>query len=106
MVQPVDEQTAQEIAGLLDTATLFYDMSSLINPPGGNAAELYRRVLDLQPGNPDAIQGLDTILSELLESIESLLSEGQAAEAREQIDMALHYFPDSEELLQLQEDAG
>jgi serine/threonine protein kinase len=105
-VAQVDEKTAQEIVGLLGTAELFHEMQNLVYPPSSNAAELYRRILDLQPGNPDAIAGLRQIQDQVLLEIESELKSGQLIQARNQIELALHYFPDSKKLADLQQQTG
>jgi serine/threonine-protein kinase PpkA len=105
-VVPVDAKTAEEIEGLLATANLFHEMQNLIDPPVSNAAEQYRRVLELQPGNPYALQGLDEVLDEIITEIKADLEGGQLNEARERIELALHYYPDNKKLLRLLEDAG
>lgn len=105
-VAPVDEKTAQEIVGMLDTANLYQQMEQLIDPPGGNAAELYRRVLDKQSGNPSALEGLNQILDRLITEIESDIQGGKITEARDRIDLALFYYPDNKKLLKLKKDAG
>ena len=105
-VIPVDAKTAEEIDGLLATANLFHEMQNLIDPPSSNAAELYRRVLEMQPGNTYALEGLQQVLDELLVEVESDISNGDVVQARNRIELALHYYPDNKKLLQLQEEAG
>jgi len=105
-VLPVDAKTAELIDGKLATANLFHEMGNLIDPPVSNAAEQYREVLSLQPGNPFALEGLDNILDELVAQIESDLEARQVQQARDRIELALHYYPDNKKLLRLLEDAG
>lgn len=105
-VVPVDAKTAEEIDGLLATANLFHEMQNLIDPPSSNAAELYRRVLEKQPGNPFALEGLNQVLEELITEIKADLEGGQVTEAKHRIELALHYYPDNKKLLRLLEDAG
>jgi serine/threonine protein kinase len=105
-VVPVDARTAEEIDGLLATANLFHEMQNLIDPPSSNSAELYRRVLEMQPGNPFAIEGLNQVLNEIIVVIEADIDSGEKAAARARIELALHYYPENKKLLRLLEDVS
>ncbi|MEE4217989.1 MAG: protein kinase [Xanthomonadales bacterium] len=107
-VIPVDAETAGTIEELLNTATTFIAVGRLIDPPvaNANAAELYHRVLKLQPHNPDATAGLAQVLEGVIADIESLLENGEKLEAGRMLNSAAHYFPGNEELADLREQAG
>lgn len=111
-VIPVDAETAAEISTLLKNADMFYNYNRLIVPPvaNGNAADLYHRILELQPNNPDALAGLDRVLQEVLvqvpAEVEAMLANDEQEQAAALVEAALHYFPDSEELTDLQAQAG
>lgn len=107
-VVAVDAETAATIEELLNTATTFISVGRLIDPPvaNANAAELYHRVLKLQPGNPDALTGLENVLNGVTVDVESLLEQGEKLEAGRMLNSAAHYFPGNEELAGLREQAG
>ena len=107
-VIPVDAETAGTIEELLNTATTFIAVGRLIDPPvaNANAAELYHRVLKLQPHNPDATAGLAQVLEGVTVDVENLLENGEKLEAGRMLNSAEHYFPGNEELADLREQAG
>jgi TonB family protein len=60
---------------LLDAAGLALSQGALIEPPGRNALELYRAVLERDPGNTLARRGLDSVAEELVVQAERALME-------------------------------
>ncbi|MFK7915905.1 MAG: protein kinase [Pseudomonadales bacterium] len=62
------------VAELLTQASSLRAADELINPPGANAAELYRRVLATNPSNAVAQQGLDEIGTALAAKASQLLA--------------------------------
>jgi serine/threonine-protein kinase PpkA len=68
-------QTA--ISDMLQQASRHRADGHLINPPGGNAAELYHRVLSTDPENAIATQGLDEIESQVLAQARALFDRGE-----------------------------
>jgi serine/threonine-protein kinase PpkA len=105
-VQPVDPQTEQLISELLDSAQSFAEDGDLIFPPSSNAAALYQRVLEEQPGNTEAVAGMERILDQVRAEIESELDNGQPDMARALTEEALIFFPNDEGLADLREQAG
>ena len=77
-----------EIDDILQRASEYRAADALIFPVGENAAELYHRVLATDPSNDVASQGLDEIVSRLLNSSEQLMAEGRFDEVRETVDRA------------------
>lgn len=62
------------VAELLTQAGGYRAAGDLINPPGANAAELYRRVLATNPSNAIALQGLNEISAALAAQASDLLA--------------------------------
>lgn len=102
VVQPVDSETSKLIVDLLDSARTYMEYEFIISPPVSNAAETFSRVLELQPGNPDAIAGLKESEAMLVPQIESEIEAGNPNSARSMIELGLHFFPKSEKLADLQ----
>lgn len=70
--------TAQtEIEDLLQQARRLRSDDQLIVPAGENAAELYHRVLAIDPNNVVATQGLNEITSQIAADADQLLIEGE-----------------------------
>lgn len=65
------------ISDMLQQASRLRAEGRLVNPPDGNAAELYHRVLSTDPDNAIAIQGLDEIESQVLVQAGELLDRGE-----------------------------
>lgn len=103
VVAVVDEKTAEVIVGNLATANLYFEMRNLIYPPSMNSAEIYLRVLELQPNNPDATMGLAQVLEQIVLEIEAEIEGGNIVQARDRINLAMDYFPDDRKLAKLQE---
>ena len=60
----IDPAVNARIANLLEIADLHFAVGRLKEPPGSNAFEAYQMVLELQPGNPQALDGLRRIEQE------------------------------------------
>lgn len=102
VVQPVDSETAKQIVDLLESANTYLEYDFIISPPVSNAAETYKRVLELQPGNPDAIAGLKKAESLLIPQVENEIAAGNPNSASALLDLGLYFFPDSKKLADLQ----
>ncbi len=74
------------IAEMLSEAGALRADGALINPPGGNAAELYHRVLAADPDNAIAMQGLGELESQLLTTTSQMILLGQIDEVRDLVD--------------------
>ena len=59
-----------------------------IAPAGANAAELYQRVLAIDPNNMVALQGLDEVTAKILDNVRSQLQQGDLDRAKELLGQA------------------
>lgn len=105
-VTPVDEATAQMIDKLLETTEIFVEMGNLIDAGPSNAVNTYKRILAMQPGNPEATQGLESALEQILADIESSIDTGDKPAAQNLIQLSEYYFPDNKKLAGLRKQAG
>lgn len=100
-VQPVDAKTGKLIAELLESAQTYMEFEFIISPPVSNATENYIKILELQPGNRQALDGLEQAETVLLGQIETELENGNPNTAKSMIELGQHFFPDSEDLADL-----
>lgn len=71
-----------EINALVQQAAAFRADGALVDPPGANAAEMYRRVLATKPDDALAVQGLAEVSAQVQVEFQSLLaSDGLVAAA-------------------------
>lgn len=59
--QPNDPKLKKKISLLLEVAQAHFDVGRLTSPPGSNAYEAYEMVLEIDPGNRQAIDGIKRI---------------------------------------------
>jgi tetratricopeptide (TPR) repeat protein len=76
----------------------------LTSPKGNNAQELYQKVLNIDPDNPDAQNGVHKIADQYLELAMEAFDEGKFAKARTYVKRGLEIVKDHEELLELQKE--
>jgi len=76
------------ITELLGEASRLRAGGTLINPPGANAAELYHRVLAIDPDNAVAQQGLNEVVTQLNINATDMLSRGELNAVRALVDRA------------------
>jgi tetratricopeptide (TPR) repeat protein len=72
----------QEILTLLQQAEQQVSRGALVDPPGSNAAELFRRVLATDPENATASSGLARVASEVQSRADRLFAAGRIDELR------------------------
>ena len=77
------EALQAEINALLNEAALLRERGALIDPPGDNAAERYRRVLATRPDDVVAVQGLAEVVTQVRADFAAMLESGdlEAAQA-------------------------
>jgi hypothetical protein len=91
---------------LLGTAELFLDSSGfLINAGPNNAVAIFKRVLELQAGNPRALKGLESAQERIIAEITADIEAGDRQKAQELIELVALYFPDDARLASLREKA-
>jgi len=72
-----------KIIGLLNGAKLALDDNRLMSPANDNAYDRYRKVLDLEPKNGKALEGLREVASRYLGLADAAHSKGDLGQARE-----------------------
>ena len=82
------EALQAEINAVLQQAAQLREAGALIDPPGANAAELYRRVLATKPEDAIAVQGLAEVSAQVLARFRDLLDDGQLADASSLLERA------------------
>ena len=82
------EALQAEINAILQQAAQLREAGALIDPPGANAAELYRLVLATKPEDAIAVQGLAEVSAQVLARFRDLLDDGQLADASSLLDRA------------------
>jgi len=106
VVLPVERKKnafAEEIEGLLKKAQEAFDANRLIRPGYNSSYRYLQKVLELDPGNRAAREGIHRIGSKYAQSAERVLKEGNYAEAGEFIAMGLIVTPQDSWLLSLQD---
>lgn len=74
----------------------------LVHPPGGNAAELYHRVLATAPDNGIALQGLNEVTSQLLNKATQMFEGGDLGAVERLLDQASAAGIEAAALLEIQ----
>jgi hypothetical protein len=90
-----------KINGYLDSAAAAVKDGRLTEPEKNNAADYYRQVLELYPGHPDALQGLDKIAGVYADRAEAHLNLSETAAAERDIRLGLSAKADHPKLLAL-----
>jgi serine/threonine-protein kinase PpkA len=100
------EQTRreQEIRGLLKQAEAQWKAKRLTEPAGDNLEATYRQVLQLDPNNAPARDGLRRIAQEYEQRAQQRRSAGALQDSLEQIDKGLAVVPDHEGLTRLRQE--
>ena len=97
----LDPATEREVVKLLDVAETHRSIGRLVEPPGGNALEAYRKVLELDATNADALQGIGNIAASYEALAQERLSEGDIDESKLLVAQGLAADPENSELKQL-----
>jgi hypothetical protein len=100
------DHRADPITDLLEQAQRQWQADQITKPPGANAYESYRKVLTLDPRNPQALAGLLKIgqlrlRRRYLQDAEQLLEQGALQASLKKITEGLRLVPDDTELLAL-----
>lgn len=97
----VDEAFARSmlLADMLYEARIAFEDNRLMSPSGDNALDRYRQVLQLDPGNAVALQGIQDIVLRYVDLADVAMRQGQHAEADSLLDRAAALNPERPELL-------
>jgi serine/threonine protein kinase len=90
----------ENIIQLLDAAYMDIDALRLTTPAGNNAFEKFNKVLELDPGNMEAIEGLNEMFEEYRMLANEALEEGNFDAAVRYIDGAIKVRPQEREFLE------
>ena len=83
------EALQAEIDTMLQQAAERREAGALIDPPGNNAAEIYRRVLATKPEDVVALQGLSEVSAQVLATFRELLDAGRLDDASAALERAV-----------------
>jgi tetratricopeptide (TPR) repeat protein len=89
---------ARILADMLYDAKNAYDDNRLMLPAGNNAYEIYQQVLQLDPGNAVAMEGIQEIAVRYISLAESAISQGEYDEADGLLGRATRLSPERPEL--------
>lgn len=73
----------KQVESLLNRAVALYAKGQLTEPAEENAAELYARVLELDPNNDAARQGMESVVQRVVANAESAMFAGNVPRARQ-----------------------
>ena len=79
---------------MLDLARIHVQADRLMAPRFDNALAVYQKILIAEPGNEDALAGIQTIKSRLMAFARDALARGDRASARGQINKVLRIDPE------------
>ncbi len=102
---PISPKTILNVDHLLQKASRQQSIGHYTGPPGDNALETYKRILALEPMNPDALIGLLDIADYYHRESEKLMLLGDPLSALAMIEEGLKVRPDHQGLRQLQTNA-
>jgi serine/threonine protein kinase len=96
------EQQAK-VDKFLKLAQLSIDSGRLVFPPTSNAVYVYRLILDMDPGNPQARDGLRRVLQMQIDKAAELQRAGDQDALQKHIEISLEAFPNSSALQDLRQ---
>lgn len=83
-----------EIETLLNNADKDIQALRLTSPAGNNALEKYQQVLELEPGNQRAVNGIDNVVTEYIKLMDKAISSGNLEQAEYYLNKAIEINPD------------
>jgi serine/threonine protein kinase len=93
-----------EVNDVLEVAEVHMMVGRLLSPPGGNALDEYRKVLEMHPYNRRAIAGLRALVEQLTQQARSSLQAGDRKKASELVQEGLNIHGKNPQLLALQKE--
>jgi hypothetical protein len=104
--EPGPQGRSERIQALLEQAEADLRANRLTRPAEANAFSRYQEVLELAPGHPAALEGLQHLGHRYLELAAGALERGQRDQAHAYLDQAQRFVPDAPELAGLRERAA
>lgn len=99
----IDSQKEEEVQRLLTAAERFLSDDKLTSPPDGNAYSSYQDVLQLDPENVTALEGIKEIASRFLQQAEQQAKAQEFGRARAFMAAAVQVFPRHPDIRKLQD---
>ncbi len=99
----LSETQQENVNDILEVAEVHMMVGRLVSPPGGNALEEYRKVLELNAYNRSAIAGLTALLARLAQQVETSIESDDVKQAAELVEIGLQVNNKHERLLTLQQ---
>lgn len=87
------------LADILYEARIAYEGNRLMTPSGDNALDRYRQVLQLDPGNAVALDGIEAIVLRYVDLADAAMRQGQYDQAEMLLGRAASLNPERAELL-------
>lgn len=87
------------LADILYEARMAYEDNRLMTPAGDNALDRYRQVLQLDPGNAVALEGIEAIVLRYVDLADAAMRQGQYDQAETLLGRAASLNPGRAELL-------
>ena len=103
-VQVLTPDKLEKIERLLKVAGAHERIGRLVIPSGSNAFDAYQLVLEIDPSNPQAKTGIESVRQRLLSQSLELIENGELEQARANLEAGLSDFPGEAELVRLQQD--
>ncbi len=94
VVKPPPSSREDAIGDLLRAAADDVEALRLTSPTGSNAFERYQQVLTMEPGNEDALRGLEVIVIRYVTLANTAMSKGELEKAQQYLDSATGVLPD------------
>ena len=102
--EPASPSPQEEIEQLLAEAQRQMDNRRITAPASGNALLTYQRVLELQPGHPGAVEGIQRITAYYWDVAEQRFRQGRFDEGLSYINRGLRAEPNNRALLGLRQE--
>lgn len=102
--EKLDPATQAKVDKWLDIARTHFEIGRLMDPPENNAFYAYQKVLELDPTNAAAQEGLRKIASTYVQVAKDTLGKGNKKDAEALVKEGLKAFPENEDLANLQKE--
>ncbi|RLJ19763.1 serine/threonine protein kinase [bacterium endosymbiont of Escarpia laminata] len=94
----LDTETQAKVERILEVAELHRMIGRHLEPKGSNAVEAYRAVLEMDPGNQIALEGLDQVAKHFVGQARQAMKQGDDSAAQALLDQGLLAVPEYREL--------
>jgi len=96
----------QRISDIIEIAEVHMMVGRLVSPPGGNALDEYRKVLEIDAYNRNTIAGLSELLNKLVQQARISIDNGNFNQAAKLIQIGLEVHNKHEGLIELNQRLG